>query len=166
VPAPVRLAFLPTHSRGEIMRRGLSHLVGGLTFAGLAILISSCGGPKGETPPQTGATLDGTVMYGEEPIHFALVIATGREGAAATGPINEEGRYHLENVPLGEVKIAVNTKAGQGDYMAHTMAPAMAKKRPNVKFTQVPEKYQDPATTTLTTTINKGPNTFEVKIPK
>ena len=58
------------------MRRGISRRFIGLTFAGMTFLICSCG-PKGDTPPQTGATLDGTVKYGDEPIHFALVIATG-----------------------------------------------------------------------------------------
>jgi len=149
------------------MRRGNSRrFVGCLTVAGLTFLIGACG-PKGDTPPQTGATLEGTVTYGDEPIHFALVIATGEAGAAATGKIDEEGRYHLENVPLGEIHLAVNTKAGQGDFMTRTMGAATSKKgKPNVKYTQVPEKYQDPATTTLTTTIKKGPNTFDIKIPK
>jgi len=105
-------------------------------------------------------------MYGDEPIHFALVIATGQSGAAAMGKIEEDGRYHLDNVPLGEVKIAVNTKAGQGDYMTMVMNPANKKSGKNYKFTQVPEKYQDPVQTTITTTVNKGPNTFDVKVPK
>ncbi|HEY2787407.1 MAG TPA: hypothetical protein VGJ05_20795 [Fimbriiglobus sp.] len=147
------------------MRRRISRLITTLTFVGMSGLISSCG-PSGETPPQTGATLEGTVTYGNEPIQFALVIATGQAGAAATGKIDDEGRYHLDNVPLGEVKIAVNTKAGQGDYMTKIMGGATNKKKTNWKYTQVPDKFQDPGTTTLTTTINKGPNTYEIKIPK
>jgi hypothetical protein len=147
------------------MRRGISRLFFGSTFAGMAFMLCSCG-EKGESVPQTGATLDGTVMYGDEPIHFALVIVTGQSGAAATGKIDEEGRYHLDNVPLGEVKVAVSTKAGQGDYMTQVINPENKKKGKNYKFTQVPDKYQDPGTTTLTTNISKGPNTYEIKIPK
>jgi hypothetical protein len=67
---------------------------------------------------------------------------------------------------LGEVKVAVNTKAGQGDYMTVVMNPANKKGGKTPKYTQVPEKYQDPAQTPLTTTVNKGPNTYEIKIPK
>ena len=70
--------------------------------AGLAFLIASCAG-RNDRLPETGATLEGTVKYGQEEVPFALVIAVG-EGPAATGRIGEDGRYKLENCPLGEVK--------------------------------------------------------------
>jgi hypothetical protein len=146
------------------MRRGTSRLLSSFAFAGLALFVCSCG-PKGETLPQTGATLEGTVHYGDEPIQFALVIVTG-PSSAASGKIDDDGRYHLDNVPLGEVNVAVNTKAGYGDFMTKSMSGASKKGGKAPKFTQVPEKYHEPATTTLKTTINKGPNTYDIKIPK
>jgi hypothetical protein len=145
------------------MRRGISRLFSGSIFAGMAFLLCSCG-EKGESVPQTGATLDGTVQYGDEPVHFALVIAVGQVGASAQGRISEDGHYHLDNVPLGEVKISVNTPAGEGDWRTYSMNPA--NKGGGKKRIQVPEKYYKPETTTLKTNINKGPNTYEIKIPK
>ena len=154
------------------MRRGNSRLLSGLAFVGMTFLICSCG-EKGATVPQTGATLEGTVKYGDEQVQFALIIATV-QGSSATGKIDDEGRYHIDNVPLGEVSIAVNTDAGRGEYMSKSMA-AGAYKGPqggskaakvNVKFVEVPKKYHDPSTTTLKTTVNKGTNTYDIKIPK
>jgi hypothetical protein len=147
------------------MRRGTTCLLRGLALAGLSLLIVSCG-EKGDKIEQTGASLEGTVHYGEEPVHFALIIATSSSGSA-TSNVDEEGKYHMSNVPLGEVSIAVNTKAGQGDYQSKSMSGAYSKKGGKVpKLIQVPEKYQDPASTPIKTTINKGPNTYDIKIPK
>jgi hypothetical protein len=147
------------------MRRGTTRLLRGLTVAGLSILVCSCG-EKGETLEKTGASLEGSVLYGDEPVHFALIIATSPSGSA-TSNIDEEGKYHMTNVPLGEVSIAVNTKAGYGDFMTKTMSKAYEKKgiKPP-KYIQVPEKYHEPTTTPLKKTIDKGPNTFDIKIPK
>lgn len=147
------------------MRRGISRPLCGMTFVGMALLLSSCG-DQGATVPQTGATLDGTVHYGDEQVQFALIIATGPK-TSATGKIDDEGKYHIDNVPLGEVSIAVNTKAGYGDYMSKSMSGAYQKAKGKApKYTQVPDKYHEPATTTLKTTINKGPNTYDIKITK
>jgi len=147
------------------MRRGNSRLLSSLAFAGMTFLICSCG-EKGASIAQTGASLEGTVHYGDEPIHFALIIAQSPSGSA-TSSVDEEGRYHMSNVPLGEVNIAVNTKAGQGDFMTKTMNAGASKKgKVNWKYLQVPDKFQDPNTTTLKTTINKGSNTYDIKVPK
>jgi hypothetical protein len=110
--------------------------------------------------PETGATLEGTVKYGTEKVLVALVIAQG-EGGAATGFIGEDGRYKMDNVPLGEVKLGVNVKAGEGQNKGKQMA---GQKVP--KTVAVPEKYADPATSGIKTTINKGENTFDIPIPK
>lgn len=151
---------------GRVIARALA--VG--LLAGCSVLTAACG-EKGERLPESGASLEGTVKYGSEPVHFALVIAVG-PSTSASGKINEDGRYKIENVPLGEVKIAVNTDAGRGDYMTEVMSKSYqgpdkkGSKRAGVKFLEVPKKYHDPETSGLKTTVNKGPNTFDIVIPK
>ena len=147
------------------MRLALSGLM-----AGCALLASSCG-ESGERHPETGATLEGTITKGGEQVPFALVIVVG-QGASATGKVGEDGRYKVENAPLGEVKVGVNTDAGMGDYKSYTMSqtyqgPESKKaKRATLKFVEVPKKYHDPETSELKTSINKGPNTYDIVIPK
>jgi hypothetical protein len=137
--------------------------------AGCALLSASC--EQGVRHEETGATLEGTINYGNEQVPFALVIVLG-QGGSSTGKVGEDGRYKVVNAPLGEVKVAVNTEAGKGDFMTYSMAQsyqgpeAKGAKKANLRFVEVPKKYHDPETSGLTTTINKGPNTFDITIPK
>jgi hypothetical protein len=141
--------------------------------AGYAVLAASCtGGPQ--RFPETGATLEGTVSLGTEQVPFAMIIVVSQDGKeSATGKIEEDGRYKVTNAPLGEVKVAVNTDAGRGDYQSRAMAasykgPDKVGKKPGPlpNFVEVPKKYQDPQTSGLKTTVNKGSNTYDIVIPK
>lgn len=134
-----------------------------------AALPLACG-PSGVRYPETGATLEGTVKYGNDPVPFALVIAVGQ--TSATGKVERDGRYTISNCPLGEVKLAVNTDAGKGDYMTLVMSASQpgpdgkAQKTSLPKFIDVPKKYHNPETSGLRTTVAKGNNTFDIVIPK
>jgi hypothetical protein len=137
-------------------------------------LLTSCGyGVREITLPETGATLEGTVTYGTEAVPAAMVIVTGQKGSA-NGYIDEAtGRYSISNVPLGEVKVAVNVEPARGQMQGKMMSGYYqgpeAKKRGIAappKLVSVPAKYADPNTTTLTTTVHEGNNTFDIKIPK
>ena len=154
--------------------RHTMRLGGAALVVGCALLIASCGyGVKEERLPTTGATLEGTVTRGSEKLSAALIVVAG-SSSSATGEIDEAtGRYKVQNVPLGEVKIAVNTEAAKGQLMGKMMSGYYkgpeAKTRGLVgppKIIDVPTKYADPATSGITTTINAGANTFDIVIPK
>jgi hypothetical protein len=138
-----------------------------LAVAGCGLLLAGCGiGLHERRLPESGATLEGTVTYGTEKVEVALVIVQGKDGSA-TASIGEDGRYKADNVPLGEVSIAVSTEAGKGQMMGKMVAQAQGKgegKPP--KLINVPAKYADPATSGIKTTVNKGENTFNIVIPK
>jgi hypothetical protein len=136
-----------------------------LAVLGLGLLLAGCGPRVHEIAyPETGATLEGTVTYGNEKVEAALVVAQNESGSAA-GFVDENGRYKLENVPLGEVSLAVNTEAGKGQAMGKIMAQSQGKgKAP--KLIDVPKNYADPAKSGITTTINKGPNTYDIVITR
>ncbi|MCI0704533.1 MAG: hypothetical protein L0241_26050 [Planctomycetia bacterium] len=140
--------------------------------AGLTLHAASCTSERNDRLPETGATLEGTVKYGKEDLQFALVIVVGPDGPASTGKIEEDGKYKVENCPLGEVKVAVNTDAGMGDYKSAIMSKsfqgpeAKGAKKAALRFIEVPKTYHDPATTPLKTTVNKGPNTYDIVIPR
>jgi hypothetical protein len=132
--------------------------------AGLALLAASCG-ERGERLPETGATLEGAITYGGVPVPFAMVTAMGENGMS-TGHVQEDGRYQIANVPLGEVRIAVNTAAAKGEYVSKVMAESRGKGRSPSKFIDVPAKYRDYETSGLKTAVNKGINTYDIAIPK
>ena len=129
------------------------------------LLVGGCG-PSGIRLPETGATLEGTVSYGKEPVLVAMIIIQG-EGGAATAYVDDDGRYRAVNVPLGTVKIAVNTAAGKGQMTGKMMAQSSGKGgKPLPKMIDVPARYADPGTSGITTSITKGENKFDVVIPK
>ena len=138
-----------------------------LAVAGPVLFLAGCGiGLREKRLPETGASLEGTVKYGGEPVMVALLIVQGDSGAAQAF-IGEDGRYKVENVPLGTVHIAVNTAAGKGDFQGKLMAKAQGKAPgPIPKLIDVPAKYADPTKSGITTTVNKGQNKFDIVIPK
>jgi len=135
-----------------------------LALLGLVLPLAGCG-PGGIRYPETGATLEGTVTYGKDQVKVALVIAQNSTGSA-TAFIGEDGRYRLENVPLGEVNLAVNTEAGKGEAIGRSMAQAQGKAKGAPKIIDVPAQFANPATAGIKTTVVKGENTFDIVIPK
>lgn len=138
--------------------------------AACGAVIVSCGPPAGQQLPESGATLEGTITYAGEPVTVAMVIVTA-PGGSATGQAGEDGRYKVENVPVGAVKVGVNTTAAKGQFMSQVMASSY--KGPDgkgtgkaPKFRDVPAKYADPETSGFTTTVGKGTNQFDITIPK
>jgi hypothetical protein len=149
--------------------------LGTLVVAAVAAAVAACG--KGDhverANPDSGATLEGTVKVGNEEVQFAQITAKGA-GGVATGSIGEDGKYTLKNVPVGEVLIGVNTAAAQGDYQSAVMAAgAMSggpqgksgRKKVDVKMVHLKDQYFDPDKSGLKTTVNKGPNTYNIELP-
>jgi hypothetical protein len=94
------------------------------------------------------------------------VIAQNESGSA-TAFVDENGHYKMENVPLGEVSIAVNTEAGKGQAYGRIMAQSKGKaKAPAARIIDVPMRFADPTKSGIKTTISKGSNTFNIVIPR
>jgi hypothetical protein len=116
--------------------------------------------------PDSGATLEGTVTYAGQKVRVALIIAQGEKDYVQAF-MSDDGRYKIENAPLGEVKLAVNTAAGKGRMIGRRMAQSRGKgEGPLPPVIDVPAKYGEPNTSGITTTINPGANTFDIVIPK
>ena len=136
-----------------------------LALFGCVLAVAGCRLGGEVRYPETGATLEGTVTYGTEKVGAALVIAQSATGSASAF-VDENGHFKLENVPLGEVNIGVNSEAGKGEAIGRSMAAAQGKLKGTLKIVDVPKKFADPATSGIKTTIKKGPNTFDVQIPR
>lgn len=141
--------------------------------AGVAVLLASCGGDNiPQAKPDSGATLEGTIKVGNDQVYFAMVTVRNASGSAS-GKLDEDGKFKIADVPLGEVQVAVNTSAAMGEYNAAVMrAGAMSgspdkagRKKVNVQMINIKEQYFDPEKSGLKTTVNKGPNTFDIELP-
>ncbi len=130
--------------------------------------VAGCGQVAHEIP-DTGATLEGAITLNGKPIPLALIIVRS-ENATSDFVVREEGKYKVPSVPLGLVKIGVDTEAMRGEVISRSMANAykgpdgkikeeQAKK---LKFIPVPAKYADPDTSGLEFEIKKGSNTFDI----
>jgi hypothetical protein len=146
----------------------MRRLVAAFTLA--AVLASGCE-PYEVSLPETGATLEGTVTMGGAPVPAAMIILAGKDGGA-TGNVSPDGKFKIENAPLGEVKIGINTDAAKGQMIGEQMARAVhaskgggAPPGPPPAFRDVPAKYGNPDTSGFTTAINKGANTYDIVIP-
>ena len=130
--------------------------------------------PQGPEVPleTTGASLEGSVQYDGHPVPMAIVIVTPLAGGdGVTGYVDEMGNYKVENVPIGEVKIGVNTDAAKGRMMGQAMAGTDpkakgGKKMAPPKVIDIPKKYHDPEKSGLTATTREGVTKHDIKISK
>lgn len=135
----------------------------------LSVLVFGCD-PYEARLPESGATLEGAATLNGEKVPLALVVVVGQNGSA-TGQL-EEGKYKVENVPLGDVKIAVNTQAARGQMISQQMAQSYkgpgskGPAKPAPRFVDVPSKYWEAETSGLTTTTKRGTNTFDISLTK
>jgi hypothetical protein len=138
-------------------------------FGSLAsvVFIAGCE-PYEARLPDSGATLEGTVKYGDAQVPLAQIVVLG-EKTQGIGQVDEDGRYRVASAPLGEVKIGVNTEAMRGEMISRQMAQSYkgpgAKgggRAPPLKFVSLPQKYAEPDTSGVKTTIKKGKNEFDI----
>ncbi len=130
----------------------------------LMVLPVSCGRHERRLP-ESGATLHGTIKHNGEQLQFAMIIVLADSGSV-TGKIGDDGQYKVENVPLGEVKVGVNTEAATGDYQSKIRQASLTKGGPKPKFIAIPKQYHDPGTSGFKKSIEKGVNTYDIEVPK
>ncbi len=111
------------------------------------------------------ATVSGTVTYRDEPIPVGNVTFFAADNRVVFIPINEDGTYFLDRVPVGEVQITVETPSvqlpgpGEPPIPASLMTPAY--KYPNVR---IPAHYKDRRTSGLRLDVRPGEQTFDIRL--
>jgi hypothetical protein len=134
-------------------------------YVGLAaccLMMASCSGNPTVELEASGANLSGTVTLNGRPVPYAMIIASGESGSAQALS-DEGGNYKIENVPLGAVKIGVNTDAGKGMMMGKVQAAQQGHGEAPT-FVSVSEKYFLPESSGLTTNVAEGENTFAIEL--
>ena len=135
-------------------------------LAPLLLALAGCGGGP--------ASVTGKVAHQGKPLVFGTVIVQGSDGVPMTGMILPDGTYAVEGVASGKVKIGVVSRdPGRGAYRPgqagrRDKEPAADAKPPPPelgKWFPVPEKYEDPEKSGLTTTLRGGANTYNIELP-
>jgi hypothetical protein len=137
-----------------------------LFAAAAAFAAAGCGGMD--------CTLKGTVTYQGKPVIFGSVVAVGSDGVQRAGKIHEDGAYEIERLPRGPVKLCVLSPEprNRSDLPPEMQAPPGGPAGPppdlpridKSKWSPLPEQYNDPESSGLSTTVKSGDNHFDIEL--
>jgi len=112
---------------------------------------------------QPTGTVTGKVSYQNAPVKGGSVVFAGSNGQSVIADIKEDGTYTAEKVPVGQAKIAVQTKSlgvvasmpkgsMPADKPSGRMSPEEAKRR----YVAIPANFETAETSGLTYTVVGG----------
>jgi hypothetical protein len=132
----------------------------------------------------TGA-VTGRVTFQGKPVVFGSVVMVGADNKLVSGPLDAEGRYAINGVPLGTVQVAVVSPnpapprrlprrllkrreemfklQEEKKDVQDSPAPAVPKVDSS-KWFPLPKQYELADTSGITTTIYSGENTFDIEL--
>jgi hypothetical protein len=90
------------------------------------------------------AVVAGTVTFGGKPVPGGLITFNGANGNTDQGMLRNDGSFYVENAPIGESKVTVDTEQ---------IKPELGS-----RYVKLPEKYLKPETTDLKVTVEAGTN--------
>jgi hypothetical protein len=108
-------------------------------LAALMLTAAGCGSSQ--------ATVSGKVTLQGKPVTSGMVVFVGANNQIATGKLDGEGHYEAPRVPMGNLKVAVQT------YSRGDQAKAA-----------VPQKYADPESSGLTCEVNQPQQEYNIDI--
>lgn len=115
------------------------------------------------------ATVSGTISYKGEKLGNGSVKFIGADKQAVVGSIRPDGTYSASAVPLGPVKIAVETTPTR----KATSGPTIGVKSPDMgaefkgeagKYVRIPDKYKDAEKSGLTYEVKPGSQTHDIDL--
>ncbi|MHB1423738.1 MAG: hypothetical protein ACYC3I_11195 [Gemmataceae bacterium] len=125
----------------------------------LALVMAGCGPSR--------ATVSGKVTMHGKPVTSGIVLFVSADNQIATGKLDDEGRYVAPRVPMGSVKVAVQTLRPEQVQAAVANrskdAPPLSSRATNLLF--VPKKYTDPETSELTCDVKQRQQEYNIDLP-
>jgi hypothetical protein len=133
-----------------------------------SVALAGCG-------PSTG-NVSGKVLYKGAPLKGGNVsFTTADSKIPQTSPIAEDGSYSIEKIPLGPVKISVETKSLAQTAKAFKNEPPPGMTQPGGKnqsdpaeaarrYVAIPDKYSDSITSELTYTVTSGNQSHDIEL--
>jgi hypothetical protein len=150
-----------------------------LPFGFLLGLLQGCGPGRGE--------VHGQVTYQGKAVSRGSVVMVGDDRKPIVGRIEADGKYSIQGVPAGIVRIAVlspnpgevsnsirrspqnmkgpaNFKSKFGSQIAQSDELETGGKGARSKWFRLPQQYEDPDTSGITTEIRRGDNAFNIEL--
>jgi len=133
------------------------------------LFLQGCGGS-----PARG-TLSGKVTFNDKPLTAGTVIFSKQDSSETeVTPIQPDGTYKSENVPLGDLRIGVLAPTG-GAAMpgGGKLPPRVPADHPQAKMyaqsasgqgVNLPKHLSDPATSKITVKVEPGAKTFDIQL--
>ena len=120
-----------------------------------------CGGKK--------ATVSGTVSYNGEKLGNGNITFIDANSNAATSQISADGSYIVTDVPVGTVKIQVETIPTSEPASKNLMgmgSPSMqgSKQAQTGKYVKIPDKYKNAEKSGLTYEVKSGTQTHDINL--
>jgi hypothetical protein len=127
-------------------------------------------------------TITGRVTYDGKPLTGGSVIFLDSADRAHPGPIDSQGNYRIENVPVGEVKIALNVTEGlpampggggrgamrwgpPGGQAPAGLNVGTGEAKSGPKKALVSERFKSPEQSGLRYMVISGPQTHNLDLP-
>lgn len=140
----------------------------GLSVLILALFTLGCGSPIG--------TVTGTVYYKNVPLKGGNVtFVSSDKTKSLISPIAEDGSYRIEKVPIGVVKVMVETKSLDKKANLRSSQPPAGMKGGNRaatdpkemarRYVPIPSNYSDVDKSGLEYTVQGGSQTHDIKLP-
>jgi hypothetical protein len=137
----------------------------------LGLLVLATGCPKKKKTTTETAEVKGKVLFQGKGLPGGRVTFVDADGFAGSANIEENGEYTVQ-APVGPVKIGVDNTMLQRARGKPGKTPLLNPKRPGAEepttqpghFVSIPGKYSNPETSGLTYTVQKGPQTHEIKL--
>jgi hypothetical protein len=137
-------------------------------YTGVALLLpalAGCGGGKAEVA--------GKVSYKGKPLAAGTVSMVGPDGIVRQGVIGADGTYAITGVAAGKVQIGVASPRPAGDGRggrrpapgSRIAAPGPDDAPDTSKWFPIPDTYQEPSTSGLTTILKGGANRYDIDLP-
>jgi hypothetical protein len=136
---------------------------------GVSSVLSGCGGSG-----TTRGSLSGKVTLDDKPLTAGTVIFSNKDASEVDrAPIQSDGSYKSDNVPLGDVRIAVLAPS-EGPKMppGAKLPTGIPADHPQAKMYaesgsggfNIPKAYSDPATSNLTFKVEGGSQTYNIPL--
>src|SRR5438105_4200207 len=115
------------------------------------------------------ATVHGKVTLGGRPVTYGSIILASPDGTARSAALEPDGSYKVEGMRAGEIRVAVLTpdparslrgKRLTGPGMRGT--PMAKSDTPGPRWTRVPDKYANPATSGITHVLSAGDVAYDI----
>jgi hypothetical protein len=147
-----------------------TRLLQGAFLAALAVIFAAgCGKPTG--------IVSGKVYYRDKLVKSGTVTFVTLDGkTGGRSDIAEDGSYSIPDLPLGDVRIVVETKSMKPNAMQARARANLPKNAPpegaeylgggssEDRYVQIPDKYSEVGTSGLMYTVLGGPQVFKIEL--